>query len=152
MNGIVELAAVIWKPLVKGWPVVARPFAFALALPLRLCATTLGRTAEPGGAPIVLQLQLPPSTSRETMRGLIADLAAKGVFRCLLLGRAALAFARVPILKGSADLVVWFALKWRRLITVLLIVVSPQRSDLRLLAIDDTDAQVCFRWVAAQEH
>lgn len=54
----------------------------------------------------------------------------------------------VPILKESTDQLVWFALKWRLLITMLLIVVSPQRSDLRLLAIDDTDARVCFRWVA----
>lgn len=76
---IVELAALIWKPLVKGWPVVAR--SFALALPLLLCATTLGWTAEPAGAPIVLQLQLPPSTSPETVRGLIADLAAKAPAR-----------------------------------------------------------------------
>ena len=32
--------------------------------------------------------------------------------------------------------------------TVLLIVLSPRRADLRLLAIDDADARVCFRWVA----
>jgi hypothetical protein len=29
-----------------------------------------------------------------------------------------------------------------------LIVVSPQRADLRLLAFDDTDARICFRWLA----
>jgi len=54
----------------------------------------------------------------------------------------------VPILKESANQLVWSALKWRLLITVLLIVLSPRRADLRLLAIDDADAGVCFRWVA----
>lgn len=73
---IVELAAVIWKPLITGLPVVGR--SFALALPFLLCATPIGWAAEPAGSPIVLQLQLPPSTSPETVRGLIADLAAKG--------------------------------------------------------------------------
>jgi hypothetical protein len=67
---------VIRKRLVKGWRVAVQSFVLALAL--LLCATTLGWTAEPAGAPIVLQLQLPPSTSPETVRGLIADLAAKG--------------------------------------------------------------------------
>ena len=66
----------IWKLLVKGWLGAARSFVPALAL--LLCATTLGQAAEPADATIVLQLQLPPSTSPETVRGLIADLAAKG--------------------------------------------------------------------------
>jgi hypothetical protein len=70
------MAAVIWKLLVKGWPGAARSFVPALAL--LLCATTLGEAAEPADATIVLQLQLPPSTSPETVRGLIADLTAKG--------------------------------------------------------------------------
>ena len=69
------MAAVIWKLLVKGWPGAARSLVLALAL--LLFATTLGEAAEPADA-IVLQLQLPPSTSPETVRGLIADLAAKG--------------------------------------------------------------------------
>ena len=253
----------IWKLLVKGWPGAARSFVLALAL--LLCATTLGEAAEPADATIVLQL--PPSTSPEAVRGLIADLAAKGArpvmrpakpadaaalptfsaaylaalvwdgskqaihalpvlrqapqiwigkveadggsqgvalgfwivalaglmaapligiaFRALadrretrvaergpdsrlriaamwfLAKMASLAFfgvffwvallwvsQGVPLLKESADQLVWFALRWRLLIIVLLIVVSPQRADLRLLAIDDTDAWVCFRWVA----
>ena len=70
------MAAVIWKLLVKGWPGAARSFVLALAL--LLCATTLGEAAEPADATIVLQLQLPPSTSPEAVRGLIAELAAKG--------------------------------------------------------------------------
>jgi hypothetical protein len=70
------MAAVIWKLLVEGWPGAARSFVLALAL--LLCATTLGEAAEPADATIVLQLQLPPSTSPEAVRGLIADLAAKG--------------------------------------------------------------------------
>src|SRR6516165_4292300 len=69
------MAAVIWKLMVKGWPGAARSLVLALAL--LLFATTLGEAAEPADA-IVLQLQLPPSTSPETVRGLIADLAAKG--------------------------------------------------------------------------
>jgi len=70
------MAAVLWKILVKGWPGATRFFVLALAL--LLCATTLGEAAEPADTTIVLQLQLPPSTSPETVRGLIADLAAKG--------------------------------------------------------------------------
>ena len=259
------MAAVIWKLLVKGWPGAARSFVLALAL--LLCATTLGEAAEPADATIVLQLQLPPSTSPETVRGLIADLAAKGAhpvtqptatseaaaqpvfnaanvaaqawkgskqavqalpflrrmpqiwieqveadggtpevalwfwivalaglaaapligvaFRTLVdrqqtrvsevrptprfwvavirflaelaslalfgvfLWAALLWISRgVPILGESADQLVWFALKWRLLITVLMIVVSPQRADLRLLAFDDTDARICFSWLA----
>src|SRR6516165_8355784 len=45
---------------------------------LLISATALGWAAEPAGATIVLQLQLPPSTSPEAVKGLIADLAAKG--------------------------------------------------------------------------
>jgi moderate conductance mechanosensitive channel len=259
------MAAVIWKLLVKGWHATARSFVLALAL--LLCATMLGGAAEPADGTVVLQLQLPPSTSPEAVRGLITDLAAKGArpvtqptkppgaaalpaftaanvaarawdgskqaiealpvlreapqtwiekveadggprgvalgfwivalagllaaplismaFRALadrqetgvaergpgsrlriaitrfLAEITSLAFfgiffwaallwvsQGVPILKESSDQLVWFALKWRLLIIVLLSVVSPQRADLRLLAIDDTDARVCFRWVA----
>ena len=73
------MAAVIWKLLVKGWPGAARSFVLALAL--LLCATTLGEAAEPADATIVLQLQLPPSTSPETVRGLIADLPPRALTR-----------------------------------------------------------------------
>jgi hypothetical protein len=50
-----------------------------------------------------------------------------------------------PVLQETADRLVWAALVWRLLIIILMIVTSPQRADLRLLAIDDTDARVCFR-------
>ena len=66
----------IWKRPVKHWPVPVP--SFVLALSLLVCATPLGWAAEPAGAPVVLQLQLPPSTSPEAVKGLIADLAAKG--------------------------------------------------------------------------
>jgi len=51
-----------------------------------------------------------------------------------------------PILAETADRLVWTALQWRLSIVLLIIVASPRRSDLRLLAIDDADARVCSRW------
>jgi moderate conductance mechanosensitive channel len=51
-----------------------------------------------------------------------------------------------PILAQTADRLVWAALQWRLSIVLLIIIVSPLRSDLRLLAIDDGDARVCSRW------
>ena len=48
----------------------------ALALLLLLCATTIGWATEPAGATVVLQL--PASMSPDQVKGLIADLAAKG--------------------------------------------------------------------------
>ena len=51
-----------------------------------------------------------------------------------------------PILAETADRLVWAALQWRLSIVLLVIVVSPRRSDLRLLAIDDADARVCSHW------
>jgi small-conductance mechanosensitive channel len=264
MNADRGAAPVIWKWLVKHQPVPVR--SFVLALLLLISATPLGSAAEPAGATIVLQLQLPPSTSPEAVKGLIADLAAKGalpvaqpteppgaatqptitaaslaaqirdgskqavqalpalrqapqiwiekvvaggggpgvafgfwmvalaglmaaapigmafraladrqtrvterepparwriaiiwflaaiaslaVFGLLFLGVLLWVSRGVPILKESADQLVWSALKWRLLITVLLTVLSPRRADLRLLAIDDADARACFRWVA----
>ena len=53
-----------------------------------------------------------------------------------------------PILEETADRLVWAALIWRLLIIILIVVVSPHRSDLRLLAIDDADARTCSRWLA----
>src|SRR5215469_5238263 len=75
MNGS-GAAPVIWKSLIEHQPVPVR--SFVLALMLLISATPLGWAAEPAGATIVLQLQLPPSTSPEAVKGLIADLAAKG--------------------------------------------------------------------------
>ena len=68
----------LWKSFVKHQPVPGR--SFILALLLLISATPPGWAAEPAGATIVLQLQLPPSTSPEAVKGLIADLAAKGAF------------------------------------------------------------------------
>jgi len=233
----------------------------ALALLLLLCVTPVGWAAEPGGATVVLQL--PPSMSPDQVKGLIADLAAKGAepttthvdppsgdppplmtgmkltvriweetkqamravpalrqvpqvwlrnveagggtrddaLRFWLIALAGLvaapligmgmraafdrrivvapglgsrlraafikflvaAFALAvfaflfcaalmaismgrPILAETADRLVWTALQWRLSIVLLIIVVSPRRSDLRLLAIDDADARVCSRW------
>jgi small-conductance mechanosensitive channel len=250
---------VIWKPLVKDGPVSTR--SFVLALLFLLCAPPAGLAAEPTSGTVVLQL--PPSMSAEAVRGLIADLAAKGVqptappsdppeaappalmtsmksaaqiwaatkqamravpvlwqvpqvwvrhvedeggsrdaalrfwiiafaglvaapliglgvrslfdrrsvitpglaprlraaFIKFLVAAAGLAvfaffFSVVlmaismgrPILAQTADRLVWAALQWRLAIVLLIIVVSPHRSGLRLLAIDDTDARVCSRW------
>jgi len=240
--------------------------SIAVALLLLLCAGPVGWAAEPAGATIVLQL--PPSMSPDTVKGLISDLAAKGArpttglpadpaasddgpsvttanlatrlleatrealqamptlrlvprvwtrwveaeggtpdvaigfwvvalaglaaapligrgFRALadrrqtrvidpelsprlrvalirlLAAAASLAiFAALfwiallcvssgrPILEETADRLVWAALKWRLLVIGLLIVVSPYRSDIRLLAIEDADARTCARWIA----
>src|SRR5215831_13407560 len=262
MNGS-GAAPVIWKSVIEHQPVPIR--SFVLALLLLISATPLGWAAEPAGATIVLQLQLPPSTSPEAVKGLIADLAAKGalpvtqptepigaathptitaaslaaqvwegskqavqalpallqapqiwiekvvaggggpgvalgfwmvalagLMAAAPIGTACRALADrqtritergpparwriaiiwflaaiaslavfgllfssvllwvsrgVPILTESAGQLVWSALKWRLLITVLLIVLSPRRADLRMLPIDDADARACFRWV-----
>jgi moderate conductance mechanosensitive channel len=50
--------------------------SLVLALLLLVCVTPVGWGAEPAGATVVLQL--PPSMSPEQVKGLIADLAAKG--------------------------------------------------------------------------
>jgi small-conductance mechanosensitive channel len=235
--------------------------SFALVLLLLLCATPAGWAAEPAGATVMLRL--PPSMSPEDVKGLIADLAAKGAqpaehqadpppasgpalmtgmkltahiwaatkqamralpvlseapqvwvryveaeggtrdaalrfwaialagfvaapliglgmraafdrrlvvepglaprlraaFMKFLVAAGGLAvFASLfcaalmavsmgrPILAETADRLVWAALQWRLSIVLLIIVVSPRRSDLRLLAIDDADARVCSRW------
>lgn len=237
--------------------------AFVLALLLLLGATPVGRAAEPAGATVVLQL--PASMSPEDVKGLIADLAAKGAqpaalppappaesspalltganlaawvgeatkeavravpvllrapqvwiqrveveggtryaallfwavaltglmaapaiglgvralldrrqiaesglaprlraavirFLVAIVGLTVFAFlfctallgvsSGWPILEETADRLVWAALQWRLSIVLLTIVVSPRRSDLRLLAIDDADARVCYRWFA----
>ena len=237
--------------------------SFALALLFLLCVTPAGRAAEPAGATIVLQL--PPSMSPEAVKGLIADLAAKGAqpaatpadppataapasptmanlaaqvweatkdamravpklrrapriwvrrvedaggtpaaalmfwvialaglvaapligtgMRALLerrqvvepglaprlrgalikllvavAGLTIFAFlfctallavaAGRPVLEATADHLIWAALQWRLSIVLLIIVLSPYRSDLRLVALDDRDARVCSRWFA----
>jgi hypothetical protein len=79
---------------------------------------------------------------------LLAELASLAVFGVFLWAALLWISRGVPILRESADQLVWFALKWRLLITALMIVVSPQRADLRVLAIDDSDARICFWWLA----
>jgi moderate conductance mechanosensitive channel len=249
---------VIWKPLGKDGPVPAR--SFVLVLLFLLWAPWAGLAAEPAGGTVVLHL--PPSMSADAVKGLIADLAAKGVqptappadppeaAPALMTGMksaariwsatkeamravpvlwqvpqvwvrnveaeggtrdAALRFWAIalaglvaapliglgmraafdrrvvvepalafrlraalikffvaagglavfafffsvvlmaismgrPILAQTADRLVWAALQWRLAIVLLIIIVSPRRSDLRLLAIDDGDARVCSRW------
>jgi small-conductance mechanosensitive channel len=51
------------------------------------------------------------------------------------------------LLEEAADRIVWAALEWRIAITVLIIVFSPRRGDLRLLRIDDGDARRCMHWL-----
>jgi small-conductance mechanosensitive channel len=232
-----------------------------LALLLLVCVTPVGWGAEPAGATVVLQL--PPSMSPEQVKGLIADLAAKGAdpaathvdspaaeppplmtgmkltvriweetkkamravpvlfqapqvwvrqveaegstrdaalrfwaialaglvaapligsaaralfdrrrvvepglgprlraafFKFLIAASGVTVFAFLfcaalmamsmgrPIIGETADRLVWAALQWRLSIVLLSIVLSPHRSDLRLLAIDDVDARICSRW------
>jgi hypothetical protein len=74
--------------------------SLALALLFLLCATPAGRAAEPAGATVVLQL--PPSVSPDAVRGLIADLAAKGAQ--LAAGPAEPPATASPTLFTSADL------------------------------------------------
>jgi small-conductance mechanosensitive channel len=75
-------------------------------------------------------------------------LASLALF-AVLFWAALFAFSRgLPILAATADRLVWAGVKWRAAIIMLLVVVSPRRPDLRLLAIDDADARTCSRWLA----
>jgi moderate conductance mechanosensitive channel len=91
--------------------------------------------------------------------GLVPRLRAAGSRLAISLGTLALfgiplwvvllfTAAGVPILEETVDHLLWAALKWRLSIIALVIVVSPYRPDIRLLAIDDADARRCARWVA----
>lgn len=51
------------------------------------------------------------------------------------------------LLDETADRVVLAILEWRVAILALIVVLSPNRADLRLLRIDDTDAARCMRWL-----
>jgi small-conductance mechanosensitive channel len=53
-----------------------------------------------------------------------------------------------PILETTAGGLVWAVTKWWLSVIGLNVIVSPQRADLRLLAINDRDARICFRWLA----
>jgi moderate conductance mechanosensitive channel len=71
---------------------------------------------------------------------------ALGVFAFILCAALMAISMGRPILAETADRLVWAALQWRLSIVLLTIVLSPRRSDLRLLTIDDADARVCSRW------
>jgi hypothetical protein len=75
-------------------------------------------------------------------------IAASGVtvFAFLFCGALMAISMGRPILAETADRLVWAALQWRLSIVLLSIVLSPRRSDLRLLAIDDVDARICSHW------
>src|SRR5499427_6900062 len=76
----------------------------------------------------------------------LAAALALAVFAFLLCAALMAISMGRPILAETADRLVRAALQWRLSIVLLTIVVSPRRSDLRLLAIDDADARVCSRW------
>jgi hypothetical protein len=78
---------------------------------LLISATPLGWAAEPGGATIVLQLQLPPSTSPEAVKGLIVDLAAKGALPVTLPTEPAGATTQPTITAANLSAQVWDASK-----------------------------------------
>jgi moderate conductance mechanosensitive channel len=78
----------------------------------------------------------------------LTAVAALALFSTLLWGALFVTAAGVPILEQTADQILAAVLKWRLLMIALVIVVSPYRPDIRLLAIDDADARRCARWVA----
>jgi len=112
--------------------------AAPIGMAFRALADRLTRVTERGPAP----------RWRIAIIWFLATIASLAVLGLLLLDVLLWVSRGVPILKESAEQLVWFALKWRVLVTVLLLVLSPRRADLRLLAMDDSDARVCFRWVA----
>jgi small-conductance mechanosensitive channel len=96
------------------------------------------RVTEPGLGPRL----------RVTVIRLLAASASLGLFGVLFWLALLCVSSGRPILEETADHLVWAALKWRLSIIALLIVVSPFRPDIRLLAIDDADARACSRWIA----
>ena len=75
-------------------------------------------------------------------------LASLAVFAALFWTALFTVSRGLPILAETADGLVSASVKWRVAIIVLIIVVSPRRPDLRLLAIGDADARTCSRWLA----
>jgi small-conductance mechanosensitive channel len=75
-------------------------------------------------------------------------LASLGLFALVFWAALFAISSGLPILGATADRLVWAGVKWRAAIIILLVVVSPRRPDLRLLAIDDADARTCSRWLA----
>ncbi|HEY1879992.1 MAG TPA: hypothetical protein VGG68_08675, partial [Caulobacteraceae bacterium] len=93
----------------------------------------------------VVEPGLTPRLRAALIRFLVAA-AALAVFAFLFCAVLMAVSMGRPILAETADRLVWAALQWRLSIILLMIVVAPRRSDLRLLAIDDADALVCSRW------
>ena len=119
------------------WAIALAGFVAAPLIGLGMKALFNRRpTVEPGLAPRL----------RAAFVQLLLAAAGLGVF-AFLFGAVLMAVAMGrPILAETADRLVWAALQWRLSIVVLTIVLSPRRSDLRLMAIDDGDARVCSRW------
>ena len=95
------------------------------------------------------RLVVEPGLARRLRAAFVNFLVAAGglaVFAFLFCAALMAVSMGRPILAETADRLVWAALQWRLSIVLLIIVVSPRRSDLRLLAIDDADARVCSRW------
>ena len=89
----------------------------------------------------VVEPELAPRLRDAFIRFLIA-VGGLAVFAVVFCAALLAVSAGQPILEETADRLVWAALQWRLSIVVLTIVLSPRRSDLRLLAIDDGDARV----------
>ena len=149
---VLRQAPRIWIEQVEadgGTPWLALSF-WLVALAVLVAAPVIGRAfrelLDRRQARVTAQ-QLAPRLRAATIRFLIATtyVALFGVvywtvLLCVSSGR--------PILEETADRLVWAALIWRLLIIILIVVVSPHRSDLRLLAIDDANARTCSRWLA----
>ena len=95
----------------------------------------------------VVQPGLAPRLRAALVKLLVA-VAGLATFAFLFCTALLAVSAGQPLLEETADRLIWAALQWRLSIVVLIIVVSPHRSDLRLLAIDDGDARICSRWFA----
>jgi small-conductance mechanosensitive channel len=93
----------------------------------------------------VIEPGLAPRLHAAFIKFLVAALGL-GVFAFLFSAVLMAVSMGRPILAQTADRLVWAALQWRLSIILLSIVLSPHRSDFRLLAIDDGDARVCSRW------
>lgn len=140
----------VWVQRVEaegGTPDAARRF-WAIALAGLVAAPMIGLGMR---AAFDRRVVVEPGLASRLRAAFIKFLVAAGglaVF-ALLFGAVLMAVSMGrPILAQTADRLVWAALQWRLSIVLLIIIVSPHRSDLRLLAIDDGDARVCSRWFA----
>ena len=77
----------------------------------------------------------------------MAAVIALALFLLLYWAALSMAAAGALFLQETADHLFWTVLKWRLLVIALLVVVSPNRADLRLLAIDEAGARRCARWI-----